>query len=174
MRIRLAVTLVVSGLAGSGMAHAGVVSADAGTAAQSAGACSLLAPQEIKQVLGSRVPPLLEQMPPSEERLPRGGSECFYPGITIQLNALPYTRFEEARRQHATGGRTTVQPEGGLGDEAFSYEEDAGQDSHTVVYVVRSGQHVVIVTMDVTPPETGNSRRPDAQAVARAAVAKLR
>jgi hypothetical protein len=142
--------------------------------AQSITACSLLSNDEIKKELGARTSPFLDQLPPNEEKLKNGGSECFRANITIQLDAHPVSGFEETRKRYAESGRTTFQSVSGLGDAAYAYDQDPGKSSHVVGVFVKAGQHVLTISMDVNENDSVDALRADVLALAKAAVAKLR
>lgn len=140
---------------------------------QSLRACSLLTKAEIKKVTGTHTPALFEQIPGREESLASGGTECFYPGITIQLDAHPVTAFEATRKRYMDSGRTKFEPATGIGDQAYFYEQDAMKESHVAGIFTRVGQHVLTISMDVNTPQTADTIRPLVVALSKAAVAKL-
>jgi len=145
-----------------------------GSKAGTIGACSLLTKEEIKKLLGDRTPALFDQVPSSEESLANGGSECFLPGITIQLDAHPVAAFEETAKRYGAGGRTKFEPASGIGDAAYFYEQDPGKDWHIVGVYTKVGQHVLTVSMDVNAPESAESLRPLVLTLTKAAAAKLK
>lgn len=140
--------------------------------AVSIGACSLLSSEEIKTLLGERTPPFFDMLPPSEERLGGGGSECFISTIIIQLDAVPVARFTANMEAYAS--RTTYERLTGVGDEAYFYEQDPGGVSHVVGIYSRIGEHVLVVSMDVNDGDTPASLQPSLMTLVRAAEPKLR
>jgi hypothetical protein len=128
-------------------------------AAQSITACSILSKDEIKKVLGARTSPLLDQMPPNEEKLKNGGSECFLANIAIQVDAHPVSGFEETRKHYSESGRTTFQAVSGIGDAAYAYDQDPGKSSHVVGVFVKAGQHVLTISMDVNDSDSVDALR---------------
>jgi hypothetical protein len=144
----------------------------AGPAVRSIGACSLLSSEEIKALLGERTPPFFDMLPPSEERLGGGGSECFISTIIIQLDAVPVARFNATMETYAS--RTTFERLTGVGDEAYFYEQDPGGVSHVVGIYSRIGEHVLVVSMDVNDGDTPASLQPSLMTLVRAAEPKLR
>ncbi|MBP1597030.1 MAG: hypothetical protein H6Q05_2407 [Acidobacteria bacterium] len=154
-----------------------LIPVDAETAAQKPGAlraCSLLTPAEIKSILGDRTPRFFDQVPPNEETLSNGGTECFISTITIQLDAHPVAAFEETRKRYMASSRTKFEPISGVGDAAYFYEQDAGKQSHVAGIYTKVGQHVLTVSMDVITPATAESIRPGLLALTKAAATKLR
>jgi hypothetical protein len=164
----LAAALGVVGVTTGLEAQAG----SAGPAAGSMGACSLLSSEEIKTLLGERTPPYFDLIPPSEEPLGGGGSECFIATIIIQLDAVPVARFNANMETYAS--RTTYERLTGVADEAYFYEQDPGGVSHVVGIYSRVAEHVLVVSMDVTGRETPASLRPSLMTLVRAAEPKLR
>ena len=146
--------------------------ARSGGGAAAVSACTVLSVQEIKTLLGDRTPRFIDMIPPNEEPLSGGGSECFIASITIQLDAVPVARYTQNMQTYA--GRTTYERVTGIGDEAHFYEQDAGKDSHVVGIYARVGQHVLVVSMDVEEGDTPASLRPSLMTLSRAAEAKLR
>ena len=143
-----------------------------GPAVGSIGACSLLSSEEIKTLLGERTPPFFDMIPPSEERLGGGGSECFVSTIVIQLDAVTVAGFDANMQTFAS--RTGYERLTGVGDEAFFYEQDPGGVAHVVGIYSRIAEHVLVVSMDVNDPDTPASLRPSLMILAGAAETKLR
>ena len=150
----------------------GAQAGGAGPAVGRIGACSLLSGEEIKTLLGERTPAYFDLIPPSEEPLGGGGSECFISTIVIQLDAVSVARFQANMETYAS--RNTYERLTGIGDEAYFYEQDPGGVSHVVGVYSRVGEHVLVVSMDVTDGDTPASLRPSLVTLVRAAEQKLR
>jgi hypothetical protein len=131
--------------------------------------CSLFTKAEIKKITAGWTPGLMfDQLAPTDEE-----GECMYAGITVQLDAAPVSQFEARRKSY--GDRTKFQPLAGVGDQAYTFEQPYVEADRPIVGVyMRAGQHMLVISMPVNPPNTVASTRNAAQALAKAAVPKLK
>ena len=136
-------------------------------------ACTVLTAAEIKKVIGKALSPVFDMLKPNEEKA-GSGTECFYPGVMVQLDAYPVGNFEATRQSYEKSGRTKFQPAPGISDAAYFYEQDPGKSSYAVGIFAKTGQHVLTITVDVKPPATAESLRPIVTELTKTAVAKLK
>jgi len=127
-------------------------------------ACKLLTLDEIKKA-GHTVAVVT---PLNGASLPKGGSECTYPGtVTVQLDRYPVSSFDAARRGLESGAKMTFTPMAGVGDAAYYFEQ--GPSSMRIGGVLlRAGTH----TLSVTIPIKADANKPDANRSVLAALAK--
>ena len=129
-------------------------------------ACSVLPKEEVRTILGVD-PKTFNLVPLQEDSLPGGGSACEYMGAGIQIDPFPVARLAE---MHKTSGQTWT-PIAGLGESAY-YNDRTKQSPYAELYAA-SRNHVVTVQMSVDRPDTAESVRPKAVALAKALLAKL-
>ena len=137
-------------------------------------ACTLLTKDEIKKLLGPRTSKVIDLVPPNEEILKSGGSECFVGNVTIQLDAYPVSSFDATKKRYAESGTTAFRELPGVGDAAFSYDQNPGKTSHVVGIFTRTGPHVLTISMDVNTGDSVEALREDALVLTKAAIVKLK
>ena len=62
----------------------------------------------------------------------------------------------------------------GVGDAAFSYDQNPGKTSHVVGIFTRTGPHVLTISMDVNTGNSVEALREDALVLTKAAIVKLK
>jgi len=104
--------------------------------------CSLLPRAEVKRLIGGNQ--LFDMMAPEEEAV-AGGSSCNYPGVLIQVIPFRQGLIDTVRKR---GRLETV---GGVGDEAYLYDNPAG---YAELYV-KVGARLLTLQRDVEAGPTG-------------------
>ena len=127
-------------------------------------ACSLLTLAEIKSA--GRAVPVVTNL--NGSMLPKGGSECAFPGtVTVQLDRYPVASFDAARRGLETGAKMTFTPMTGVGDAAYYFEQ--GPSSMRIAGILlRAGTHTLSVTISIN----ADANNPDANRKVLTALAK--
>ena len=155
--------LVLSWFAARGMAP----QTERGTAArtQAIRACSLLTRELVTEhtPLSKQAFDLVIQIPPSEDAAGQSGSECTYGGVTLTIDAFTPEAFEKARTPAWV-------PISGVGEAAY-FRDNGGRFAELYV---RSNGHGLGIQMDVPTGRTSASIQPNAIALAKAILPKLK
>ena len=163
MRPILVSLLVISSFAPYWTASSSQRGAAGGTSAIHA--CSLLT----KDLLTEHTPlskpsfDLVIQIPASEDAAGQSGSECTYGGVTLTIDAFTAEAFEKARTP-------AWMPISGVGDAAY-FRDNGGRFAELYV---RSSGHGLGIQMDVPTGRTSASIQPNAIALAKAILPKLK
>ena len=155
--------------------HASALSAGSEAAAGTpkVGACSWLTRELVTQVSPYEEQPaeqrqlhhqLLTQLPPQEEPVGASGSACSYGGIYLQIDP-----FAAPARVEKDLAKMSV-PLPGLGDVAY-FRDNHGEFAELYV---RAGTRVLTIQMDTPHGRTPESIEPNAIALAKALLPKLR
>jgi len=168
----LALALVATGAAaGASSAPQAASAAKAQAADSKVRVCTLLSADEIKKIAGAHTPSGVGKRPPEEEPLSSGGSVCNYGGVDVMLDVVPVAGFEANKARY--GPSTKFEKIAGIGDAAYYMDQPGDQSSRLLGVYARAGQHVVVLTMTVVPPETAAGLKPTVIALGKAAAAKL-
>jgi hypothetical protein len=137
--------------------------AQAGKAAVKA--CSLLTKEVVTQTSPYDKQALLQalQIPPMEDVLGPTGSACSYGGITMQVDPFTPAVFEKQKDK-----KWSALP--GVGDSAY-FNDNGGRWGE--LYVVSAG-HVLTIQMAVPTGKTAASIQPNAIALAKSIIPKLK
>jgi hypothetical protein len=138
-----------------------------GAEAASIRACSLLDKELVEQVspYDKQALDLVLKVPPNEDAAGQAGSQCDYGGITLAVDAFSPGAFDQMRERDRTW-----MPVGGLGDRAYFRDNKARWGE---LYVV-VGSRVLSIQMAVPTGRTAASIQPNAVALAKAVLPRLR
>ena len=138
-----------------------------GAEAASARACSLLDKELVEQVspYDKQALDLVLKVPPNEDAAGQAGSQCDYGGITLAVDTFSPGAFDKMRERDRTW-----MPVAGLGDRAY-FRDNKGRWSELYVVV---GSRVLSIQMAVPTGRTAASIQPNAVALAKAVLPKLR
>jgi hypothetical protein len=138
-----------------------------GTAArtQAIHACSLLTRELVTEhsPLSKQAFDLVIRIPPSEDAVGQSGSECTYGGVTLTIDAFTPEYFEKVRTPAWV-------PVPGVGDTAY-FRDNGGRFAELYV---RTNAHGLGIQMDVPMGRTSASIQPNAIALAKAILPKLK
>ena len=130
-------------------------------------ACSLLDKALVAQVspYDKQALDLVLKVPPNEEAAGQAGSQCDYAGITLAVDAFSPSAFDKMRERDPTW-----MPVAGLGDRAY-FRDNKGRWGELYVVV---GSRVLSIQMAVPTGRTAASIQPNAVALAKAVLPRLR
>jgi hypothetical protein len=128
-------------------------------------ACSLLTKELVTQhtPLSKQSFDLVIQIPPSEDGVGQSGSQCTYGGVTLTIDAFTPEYFEKVRTPAWV-------PVPGVGDTAY-FRDNGGRLAELYV---RTNAHGLGIQMDVPTGRTSASIQPNAIALAKAILPKLK
>jgi hypothetical protein len=156
---------------GSGVLTGPAVAAQGTPARPALAACSLLPKDVVAQVTpyDNRAFERVTMIPPNEESAGKSGSACSYGGIHLQVDPFSWSVVESRRKSETQRGEVW-EPLADLGDAAY-FHDNRGRFAELAVH---AGTQVLTIQMDVPPDRTTAAVKPNAIALARALLPKLR